>query len=145
ARIVKLNIANLHILNPAGDYDCRVSVNLEADLNAPHLAPHAELSEDWPPGSRVSPDRIKDRMSYRHLLYRIDLTAVTTPTPGGGDGAVGPAKFELELEVEGKGLREQMRRIGGGGGDKGEDAFADVVAGFWDNATLLMRQRAGSQ
>jgi len=136
ARIVKCKIADLHIFNPAGEYDTRISVNLEANLNLPSLGPdYASLSEDWPPGSSISPDRMKDRMSYAHLVYRVDLTMVSLPR--GAGVAVAP-KYELELEVQAEVLREQMRRAA-----REEDhAFADVVSGFLDNATYLMRQRA---
>ena len=33
ARIVKIPIAHLHIFNPGSPYDCRISVNLEVNLN----------------------------------------------------------------------------------------------------------------
>ncbi|KAK0946989.1 hypothetical protein LTR29_001572 [Friedmanniomyces endolithicus] len=134
ARIVKSKMADLHIFNPAGDYDCRISLNLEANMNLPHLAPYTDLFGEWAPGERASPDRMKDRMSYKHLVYRIDLTMVSV-------SKALPPKFELELEVEGQVLREQMRLMSGG---EGEDAFADLVGGFLDNATFLMRQRAGA-
>ncbi|KAK0363916.1 hypothetical protein LTR91_014055 [Friedmanniomyces endolithicus] len=132
ARIVKSKMADLHIFNPAGDYDCRISLNLEANMNLPHLAPYTDLFDEWAPGERASPDRMKDRMSYKHLVYRIDLTMVSV-------SKALPPKFELELEVEGQVLREQMRLMSGG---EGEHAFADLVGGFLDNATFLMRQRA---
>ncbi|TKA81193.1 hypothetical protein B0A55_02637 [Friedmanniomyces simplex] len=134
ARIVKTKMADLHIYNPAGDYDCRISLNLEANMNHPHLASYTDLSDDWAPGERGSPDRSKDRMSYKHLVYRIDLTMVSV-------SKALPPKFELELEVEGQVLREQMGRMREG---EKENAFADVVGGFLDNATFLMRQRAGA-
>ncbi|KAK5709641.1 hypothetical protein LTR17_019577 [Elasticomyces elasticus] len=130
ARIVKTKISDLHIYNPAGDYDCRISLNLEANMNHRHFAPFDDLSDEWAPGDKISPPRMKDRMSYKHLVYQIDLTMVTV-------SKALPPKYELELEVQGQVLREQLRRLIQGG----ENAFADVVNGFLDNATWLMRQK----
>ena len=67
-------------------------------------------------------------MSYKHLAYSIDLTKVES------QGV--PSKYELELEVDANVLRQQIER-----GKRGLDtAYTDVVSGFFDNATFLMRQ-----
>ncbi|KAK4545554.1 hypothetical protein LTR36_002904 [Oleoguttula mirabilis] len=131
ARIVKYHVADLHIFNPRHDYDCRISINLEANMNRPELAPFHELVE--PPGTSNnfdSPERRKDRLSYKHLAYSIDLTRV--------DVKGSPAKYELELEVDAQVLREQIRAMDEGRGSFG---FQTVVSGFLDNATYLMRQK----
>ena len=126
ARIVKIHIADLHLLNPSGDYDLRVTINLEADFSA---HPHPEDLVDAAPTSL--PSRKKDRLSYKHLVYSVDLTRV--------DVVGSQPKYELELEVDAEVLRQQMRRMLGGE----EGAFGDVVAGFLDDSVWLMKQRGG--
>ncbi|KAK5129988.1 hypothetical protein LTR08_002581 [Meristemomyces frigidus] len=125
ARIVKLHITDLHIYNPNYNYDCRISINLEANMNRAELAPFDELVEPALPnwGEGGTPERRKDRLSYRHLAYSFDLTRV--------DVRGMEPKYELELEVEAGVLR----------GCLGGPGFASVVGGFLDNATFLMRQR----
>ncbi|EMC94805.1 hypothetical protein BAUCODRAFT_54011, partial [Baudoinia panamericana UAMH 10762] len=142
ARIVKVKVADLHIFNPGWEYDCRISLNLEANmLSRPDLPPYEDLvvDETTPAEGSVgvgvgvgvgeSPDRNKDRLSYNHLCYRVDLTKVEVKGVAG-------AKYELELEVDAHVLREQMGRLAEGR----ESGFVDVVSGFLDDATLLMRQ-----
>lgn len=131
ARIVKIPISNLHIFNPGPSYDCRISINLEVNLDRPELDLDALIAEDQQ-GTEV--DRKKDRVSYKHLdVYSIDLTRVDR------DGLA--ATFELELEVDSNVLREQMDLMQ----DGKPNAFGDVVSGFLDNATFLMRRRPPPQ
>lgn len=131
ARIVKIPIAHLHIFNPLFDYDLRISINLEANLNLPDLHPD-DLVQEATSDNLLPPDRQKDRMSYKHLAYSIDLTRVDVKGIA--------AKYELEVEVDANVLREQMRLLGAGQ----RHAYTEVVSGFLDNCTLLMRQRAAA-
>jgi hypothetical protein len=126
AHIVKVPLGDLHIQNPCDPYDCRISMNLE--VNFPPDVDISELIEP-PSHDRPSPpERRKDRLSYKHLAYSIDLTKVES------HGV--PSKYELELEVDANVLRQQIER-----GKRGLDtAYVDVVSGFLDNATFLMRQ-----
>ncbi|KAK5111142.1 hypothetical protein LTR62_005341 [Meristemomyces frigidus] len=142
ARIVKHKIADLHIYNPQGVYDCRISLNLEAKLMPPPLDPNppdellalpsaAEMVE---PSAKPSPDREKDRLSYNHMdVYQIDLTKVESKS---GVGIRGETAYELELEVKAGVLREQMGLKFGGH----VHGFDGVVAGFLGNAMVLMRE-----
>ncbi len=66
AKIIKVRIADMEIYSPLTAFDWRVSVSLEMKYEGPLGA----VSSD--------PDRNKDRMSYHHLAYDIDLTQVTT-------------------------------------------------------------------
>jgi polynucleotide 5'-triphosphatase len=126
AHIIKVPLGDLHIQNPGEPYDCRISMNLE--VNFPTDIDIGELIEQPTHDKPAPPERRKDRMSYRHLAYSVDLTRI--------DSAGGPPKYELELEVEANVLREQIAK-----GKRGEDsAYTDVVSGFLDNATFLMRQ-----
>ena len=71
AKIVKVRVADLDIYSPRTAFDWRISVNLEmaydGDIDS--------LIEARDGGRRA--DRNKDRLSYNHLAYQIDLTQVT--------------------------------------------------------------------
>ena len=126
AHIIKVPLGDLHIQNPGEPYDCRISMNLE--VNFPTDIDATELIEPPTYDKPAPPERRKDRLSYKHLAYSVDLTKVES-------AGVAP-KYELELEVDAAVLREQIAR-----GKSGEDsAYTDVVSGFVDNATFLMRQ-----
>jgi polynucleotide 5'-triphosphatase len=71
AKIIKARVADLDIYNPQSLLDCRISVNLEMryDGDVESLISSSE--------SVRMPDRNKDRLSYTHSHYQIDLTQVT--------------------------------------------------------------------
>lgn len=139
ARIVKVNIDHLHIYNPQALFDVRVSVNLEVNLDRPGLDPSSLIAAPNEPGAGPpvnEPERKKDRLSYKHLAYSIDLTKVESnpaPAPRPGED---PASYELEVEVDSTLLRQQLALLNNGE----NNAFPDVVAGFLDNVTFLSRQ-----
>lgn len=125
ACILKIPLSNLHIYNPRDEYDCRISMNLECNLLREGVDPYslgAEPTAEKP----APPARKKDRMSYKHLAYQVDLTKVDV------DGM--PAKYELELEVDTSALRQQLVSLRQGQ----ESGFTNIVEGFLDNTTFLM-------
>ncbi|KAJ5090613.1 hypothetical protein N7532_009297 [Penicillium argentinense] len=71
AKIVKCRIADMDVYSPRTPFDWRVSVNLEMEYpgDISSLSP-----VDMRQGGRG--ERNKDRMSYRHLAYQVDLTQV---------------------------------------------------------------------
>jgi polynucleotide 5'-triphosphatase len=71
AKIIKARVANLDIYNPQSLLDCRISVNFEMryDGDVESLVASQEALR--------MPDRNKDRLSYAHSHYQIDLTQVT--------------------------------------------------------------------
>lgn len=71
AKIVKVRIADLDVYSPRTAFDWRLSINLEMSYEG-EVDGLTEVSEDG-----KKPDRNKDRLSYRHLAYQIDLTQVT--------------------------------------------------------------------
>ena len=73
AKIVKVRVADIDVFSPLTAFDWRVSVNLEMNFEGDmrDLIEHTALE-----GKR--PDRNKDRVSYKHLYYTIDLTQVTS-------------------------------------------------------------------
>lgn len=146
ARLVKLKVADLHIYNPPVQ-DCRITINVEVNLNRPGVDPDALIAADDAQRGNQAP-RLKDRMSYKHLAYAIDLTKVDQdgkqtchPTEAMSSNCphLGmPSKFELEQEVDANILRQQMQLAG----DGKPNAFGDIVSGFLDNLVFLMREKA---
>lgn len=127
AHIIKVPLGDLHIQSPDAPYDCRISMNLEVNLDRPDLDV-SDLIEPPTQDKPAPPERRKDRLSYRHLAYSVDLTKVESFRQD--------PKYELELEVDANILREQIGRA-----KRGEpSAYTDVVSGFLDNATFLMRE-----
>lgn len=72
AKIIKVRVADIDIYSPKTLFDWRVSVNVEMDYKG-------ETTDLVEPQTRdgKQADRNKDRMSYKHLAYQIDLTQVT--------------------------------------------------------------------
>jgi mRNA capping enzyme, beta chain len=73
AKIIKCRIADLDVYSPRTNVDWRISVNLE--MNFDRDVRQFPISDGGARG-RTGGERIKDRMSYRHLAYQIDLTQV---------------------------------------------------------------------
>ncbi|KXG53692.1 uncharacterized protein PGRI_007420 [Penicillium griseofulvum] len=130
AKIVKCRVADVDVCSPRTTVDWRVSVNLEmeytGDVSSLPVIDTAVIK-----GGRG--DRIKDRMSYRHLAYQVDLTQVAK-----SDQQPGKHEFDHELEVEVS--AEEIRRQGqlAMSGDP-KNQYEDLVKGFVDNIRLLAR------
>ncbi|EGD94187.1 hypothetical protein TESG_01711 [Trichophyton tonsurans CBS 112818] len=109
--------------------DWRISVNLE--MNYDGDLSKLQQTSDW----KRSGDRNKDRMSYRHLAYQIDLTQVGTTDST-------PADFEHELEIEISSA--EIRRQGdlALSGDM-NNQYEDLIKGFVDNIRVLARAVPG--
>lgn len=74
AKIIKCRLADLDVYSPRTNVDWRISVNIEMNYDRDvRNFPIAGGGSQRPGG-----ERIKDRMSYRHLAYQIDLTQVGT-------------------------------------------------------------------
>ena len=71
AKIIKVRVADLDVYNPGTPFDWRVSVNLEMNFSG-DMSELVEVME----GGKRAPERNKDRMTYKHLAYQIDLTQV---------------------------------------------------------------------
>jgi hypothetical protein len=80
-KIVKARIADISLHFPDMPLDCRISVNLEMDWDGA-----VEDLERMAGGSGRPPvpPRMKDRLSYKHGCYQIDLTQVTQNVTGHG-------------------------------------------------------------
>ncbi|KAJ5225276.1 hypothetical protein N7468_006501 [Penicillium chermesinum] len=114
AKIIKCRVADIDVLSPCTAVDWRVSVNLEMEYPGDiSNLPVVDASR----GGRG--ERNKDRMSYRHLAYQVDLT-----------------QHELEVEVSAAELRRQ-----GNLARKGDPThqYEELVKGFVDNIRVLAR------
>lgn len=80
-KIVKARVADIDLHLPTCQMDCRLSVNLEMDWDGP-----VDELEQMAASRAVErqPDRIKDRLSYTHGHYQVDLTQVTQQPNGLG-------------------------------------------------------------
>jgi polynucleotide 5'-triphosphatase len=126
ARIVKIRLADLDIHYPMSPFDCRISINIEVDMHRPGMDPKAIVEG----GDAKFGERKKDRLSYTHSVYSVDLTQVK--------GADGRKIHELEIEVDAIKLREQAEREGAGQ----PSGFGDMVQGLVNNIFTLMSVRS---
>ncbi|KAI9834642.1 MAG: mRNA-capping enzyme subunit beta [Phylliscum demangeonii] len=128
AQIVKIRLADLDVYSPRTAFDWRLSVNLETafDGDVSHLI---EIVEN---GRRS--ERLKDRMTYKHLAYQIDLTQVTMASDDQGTAKPG-REHELEVEVSAERIREQglLAKTGQ------VTQYEDLIKGFIDNVRTLAR------
>ncbi|KAJ3217721.1 mRNA-capping enzyme subunit beta [Dinochytrium kinnereticum] len=116
--IVKQRIADLNILCPMSSLDCRISVNLELPASAP------------PPNQSSDFQRDKDRLSYVHQAFRIDLTQIA-------DNKNSKKMHELEVEfVDAKTLVAEKRKLD----SKQPNQFNEMVAVFVNNIRALSRE-----
>lgn len=121
--IIKTRIADLEIHNPGTPFDFRISISLEYNWNGrpEHLAHLIEGGND----------RQKDRISYKHLAYQIDLTQVRHP-------GTNEKEHELEIEVSTPMLQAEMQKVK----DSQPNQYEALIRGLLDNLRLLNRTAA---
>ncbi|KAI1459834.1 mRNA triphosphatase CET1 [Annulohypoxylon moriforme] len=137
AKIVKARIADLNIHFPHLPLDCRISINIEWEWDGPA----EEIERFQNPNKERSPDRIKDRLSYKHGFYQIDLTQVTQGHPTSSGQLPQPhlsaaKEHELEVELEARPLIEHGRMLM----RREPNRYEDLVDGLVNNVRLLARQ-----
>ncbi|PKY02051.1 mRNA triphosphatase CET1 [Aspergillus campestris IBT 28561] len=127
AKIVKCRVADLDVYSPSTCVDWRLSVNLEINYegDVSHL-PVVETTHGR------GGERNKDRMSYRHLAYQVDLTQVAKSEPS----AKGEFEHELEVEISAAEIRRQGQLAMAG---DPKNQYEDLVKGFVDNIRVLAR------
>ncbi|KAH7336892.1 CYTH-like domain-containing protein [Rhizoctonia solani] len=122
ACVRKKRIANLDVHSPKQGVDWRISINLEEPASNPAGQP--------------AHTRRKDRISYTHQAFKIDLTQVTSSHNG-------PNQLLHELEVEfvnaAELLRHRARRTQLG---PGANPFDDLVRVFVNNVRIMARNSA---
>jgi len=129
ATVKKVRLGNLDIYSPKQAADWRVSVNIEVPV------PH-------PLGSATHTRR-KDRISYSHEEFSIDLTQVQSY---GAQGSQQPEILhELELEFANPQLlaAAAAKRGDDNSPEPEQSAFDELVRAFVNNARILARNAAG--
>ncbi|CAG8544207.1 7444_t:CDS:2, partial [Dentiscutata erythropus] len=119
--VKKTNVAHLNIYSPNTHLDYRISVNIEKPM-------------DMPNGQLVH-ERNKDRLSYIHQLFKIDLTQ-KQKLP---DGTQPPPDLTHELEVEflnPRVLHEEKLKI-----EKQQSSrYLDIIEVFLNNIRVLAKR-----
>ncbi|KAK4697439.1 polynucleotide 5'-triphosphatase, partial [Lecanoromycetidae sp. Uapishka_2] len=126
AKIIKARIADIEVYSPKTPFDWRVSVSVEMD----YQGDMKQLVEpDRRDGKRA--DRNKDRMSYKHQGYQIDLTQVT---PAEATSKT-EKEHELEVEVSSAEVRRQGQLLQSGQ----RNDYGKLIRSFVDNVRVLAR------
>ena len=148
AKIIKARVADIDIYSPRTAFDWRISVNVEMNFDGDM---RGLVETDRKDGKKA--DRNKDRMSYKHLAYQIDLTQVTpaevsstrrrftlfsldtqTYKPHQATSKT-DKEHELEIEVS----SEEVRRQGLLAQSGQISQYEDLIRGFVDNVRVLAR------
>ncbi|GAA6017383.1 hypothetical protein JCM10207_005616 [Rhodosporidiobolus poonsookiae] len=124
--VEKVRVADMNVYSPKRMFDWRVSVSLESPAPIP----------DTPP----THSRAKDRISYTHQLFTVDLTQVSTPPPPPAPGqpprAPAPPTHELEIEV--RNARQMLEEAAKE--QRGEEGrYLEMVQGLLNNVRMLIR------
>ncbi|KAI4160427.1 MAG: hypothetical protein LQ342_005751 [Letrouitia transgressa] len=127
ARIIKVRVSDIEVYSPMTIFDWRVSVNLEVSWEGDKR----DLMELVERREGKRPDRNKDRVSYRHSHYQIDLTQVT---PAEATSKT-EKEHELEIEVSSAAVREQGQLVLA----SQPNQYEDLIRGFVDNVRILAR------
>lgn len=139
-KIVKARIADLNVYSPKTAFDWRVSVNMEMPYEG-------EMEGLYPLGGGVGSgegDRNKDRVSYKSLVYQVDLTQVTDVSCyfpvikmwfANWIQKSGTKEYELEVEVDGLAIKKQGMLAK----QNEPNGYEAVVKGFVDNVRVLVR------
>ncbi|KAJ7043993.1 CYTH-like domain-containing protein [Mycena alexandri] len=119
----KIRLGDLNIFSPKRAADWRVSVNLEVPVSHPIGSP--------------THTRKKDRLSYSHEEFSIDLTQVTASTPNGPSTVM----HELEIEISRPTLllATAAKRGDPNAPELERSAFDELMRAFVNNARILVR------
>ncbi|KAK8075736.1 mRNA-capping enzyme subunit beta [Apiospora hydei] len=128
AKIVKARVGDLNLYLPQCPVDCRISINLEWEWDGPP----EEIMSNQMPHREKQPDREKDRLSYKHGFFQVDLTQVKRQLAGRG-----PEKeHELEVELDAGILLDHGRFLE----SQGESKYQDIVEMLVNNVRALARR-----
>lgn len=116
ACVIKERIADLNIYCPKTAFDFRISVSVEQPFERSLLK--AQLVDQ----------RAKDRMSYAHQFFNVDLTQVSER------GRV--SRHELEVELDPVQLRREAALVSQGK----PNHYETLVKSFLDNVRTLIRR-----
>lgn len=122
AQIIKTRVADLEVFNPNDLFDYRISISLETPWNGPdsHLMTNTELGSD----------RLKDRLSYKHRDYQIDLTQISH----GDTHKTGKHDHEVEIEINNESF---LTALNNARGPNATDQYEKCLGSFVDNIRIL--------
>ncbi|KAF5360375.1 hypothetical protein D9756_004919 [Leucocoprinus leucothites] len=122
--IHKIRLGDLNIYSPKHHGDWRVSVNVE-------------VPKQHPIGTALN-TRKKDRLSYSHEEFIIDLTQVTSQASAAAPPQV---THELEVEIARSDLLKSLaaRRNDPNVSEHERSAFDELIRAFVNNARILVR------
>lgn len=118
--IIKTRIEDMDIVSPRTDFDFRISLSIESDCT------------EWLNDAWLKPivyGRNKDRLSYRHMMYQIDLTQVSYDEST-------DKEHELEVEIATPVIRQELEKIKAGQPSN----YENMIRGLVDNVRLLCRK-----
>lgn len=119
--IIKTRIADMEIYNPNFQFDYRISISLETDWKG---------RDEWLVRLPESRGRNKDRMSYRHMMFQVDLTQVSH------DDDPYRKEHELEVEIATESIRAELVKLRNGEPSQ----YEEMIRGLVDNVRLLSRK-----
>ncbi|KAH7166312.1 putative mRNA capping nucleoside-triphosphatase [Dactylonectria macrodidyma] len=131
-KIIKARVADINLHMPTCPMDCRISINLEMDWDGGV----DELEQFATSQVERQPDRNKDRLSYTHGHYQIDLTQVTHLSNGPGGAQRMDKEHELEIELAPGITIDQGRKAI----SNAPHRYQELVEGFIDNVRILARK-----
>jgi len=122
--VKKVRLRDLNVYSPKRAADWRVSVNLEISVPVPVGAP--------------THTRRKDRISYSHEEFSIDLTQVTSTASASGAPEI---LHELEIEISRPALllSTALKRGDLNVPEHERNAFDELIRAFVNNARILVR------
>lgn len=127
AVIIKTRVANIEIRCPNDDFDFRVSISLETQWQGDNWQSFPEHLDQ---GVRTT--RSKDRLSYRHQGFLVDLTQVT-PFARQGEKAEKVHELEIEMDTDrliGEGYRNARGEV---------NEYEKLVHVFLNNVKVVNR------
>lgn len=137
----KIRLNDLNVYSPKRAADWRVSVNLEVP-GEQFILFRSSICDDQiaapQPMGTPTHTRRKDRLSYTHEEFSIDLTQVTsTPSVGGAPEVL----HELELEISRPALllSTALKRGDTNVSEHERSAFDELIRAFVNNARILVR------
>ncbi|KAI1000124.1 hypothetical protein K3495_g8074 [Podosphaera aphanis] len=126
AKIIKARICDLDIHSGiTGAFDCRISINFEMPFDG-KLDELVEFGER----SNQSPNRNKDRLSYKQSYYQIDLTQISANLGNRTD-----KEHEVEIEISTDAVMNQGRLAA----NNQPNEYLSLVEGLLNNIRVLSR------
>lgn len=139
-KIIKAHIDDLEVYSPRAPFDWRLSVNIEMRVTG-----DATEMINLDSAKRKSSDRSKNRVTYRHQAYQVDLTQVSMPEVSpyvntfilyaDQSPQIANKTHELEIEI----ASEEVRRQGLLASQGKPNQYPDLIKSFVDNVRLLTR------